>query len=102
MSRSSSADHELRPNSDCIRYGRSGPACSQSNQPVLRSALDSRPSMKLDAVSRSSDLENTRPMRSFNAASSASQASKDPDQSATISPSRIIGKGITVHHQTQL
>ena len=80
----------LRPSSDCIRYGRSRPACSASNQPVLRSAPDGSPSRKADAVRRSSDRPKTADNRSFRADNPRSQSSNDPDHSATATaPSRL-------------
>src|SRR4051794_9193450 len=66
-----------------MRSGRSRPACSARSQPVLRATPDSTPSRKAPAVARTSARPNTGPIRSLSAASSRSQATSDPDQTAT-------------------
>src|SRR3954452_15180334 len=66
-----------------MRKGRSSPACSARSQPVLRATPDNKPSRKAPAVARVSALPNTGPIRSLSATSSRSQATSDPDQTAT-------------------
>src|SRR3954452_14081524 len=66
-----------------MRKGRSSPACSARSQPVLRATPDNKPSRKAPAVARVSALPNTGPIRSLSAISSRSQATSEPDQTAT-------------------